>query len=112
MITLQIHFVIADGKTAAFEKLYAQVYVPALRKQVGYVRSQLLRVFPRDVAREIDAFADDFNYQMELVFDTEANRRSWVVSPEHQTAWPQASGLADKVVWRGFDIAGCDQETL
>ena len=49
-----------------------------------------------------------FNYQMELVFDTEKNRRKWVASKEHAVAWPHASGMAKKVAWRGFDVVGTD----
>jgi antibiotic biosynthesis monooxygenase (ABM) superfamily enzyme len=108
MIALQIHFAVADANAAAFERLYEQVYVPALRKQAGYVRSQLLRVFPPQVAQELGALSDAFNYQMQLVFDSEENRRRWVASAEHDSAWPQASGLADAVGWRGFDVAGLD----
>lgn len=108
MMLLQIYFDIPAGREADFERLYREVYAPALRKQAGYRGSQLLRLFPPDVAREIDAAPAEHTYQMELVFDTEENRRRWAASPEHQVAWPQASGMALRVAWRGYDIAAGD----
>ena len=107
---LEIYFKVSKKRAADFEKNYVQSYVPALRKQQGYLRSNLLRVFPEKVAREIDAAPTEFNYQMELVFDTEENRRKWVASKEHATAWTLASGMAQKCAWRGYDVVGKDQK--
>ena len=50
------------------------------------------------------------NYQMQLVFDTEENRRKWVASKEHETAWPLASSMAEKFSWRGFDVVAKDSK--
>jgi antibiotic biosynthesis monooxygenase (ABM) superfamily enzyme len=108
MILLQIHFDVAEDRAAAFERMYRDIYIPALRKQTGYVRSSLLRLFPLQAAREIEAAPTEYNYQMELVFDTEENRRHWAASPEHQVAWPLASGMARQVAWRGYDWAAAD----
>lgn len=105
---LQIYFDVPGEKAGDFERMYRDTYVPALRKQQGYIRSTLLRLFPPLVAQEIEAAPSEFNYQMELVFDSEANRRRWAASPEHQAAWPQASGMARQVAWRGFDVAAAD----
>ena len=105
---LQIYFEVAADKTEAFEKMYADVYVPALRKQEGYIRSDLIRLFAKDAAKKIQAAPTAYNYQIELVFDSEENRVKWVASPEHQVAWPAASGLVRNAVWRGFDLVGED----
>ena len=109
-ILLQIYFKVSKERAALFERMYAESYVPALRKQQGYLRSSLLRLFPQSVARGIKAAPTDFNYQIELVFDTEENRRKWVASKEHAKAWPLASGMAEKFAWRGFDIVGNDEK--
>lgn len=106
MILLQIYFEIADSDSADFERLYRQVYVPALQVQPGYLRSNLLHLFPADTAAEISAAPSHFNYQLELVFDTESNRRRWVDSAEHQRAWPMAEALAISVAHRGYDLVG------
>ncbi len=110
-ILLQIYFQVSKERAADFEKVFTESYVPALKKQRGYLRSNLLRLFPEKVAKEIEAAATEFNYQMELVFDTEENRRKWVASKEHAKAWPLASGMAEKFAWRGFDVVGTDQKT-
>ncbi len=108
MILLQIYFEVAPEQTGAFERMYETVYAPALRKQAGYQRSSLLRVFPLQVSVEIGAASDPFNYQMELVFDSEENRRRWAGSADHRAAFPQAQALAGRVAWRGYDIAASD----
>lgn len=108
MILLQIYFDVPSEKERDFESMYAEAYVPALRKQKGYLGSKLLRLFPPDVVKEIEAAPTEFNYQMELMFDTEENRRLWVASEEHSLVWPLAAGMTQNVAWRGFDIVGSD----
>ena len=108
---LQIEFRVSPDKAVDFEKMYTESYVPALRKQQGYLRSSLLRLFPADVAGEIQAMPTEFNYQMELVFDTEQNRRKWVASEEHASVWPLAFGMVRKAIWRGYDVVADDHNT-
>ncbi len=109
MILLQIYFDIAAEQADAFQEMYVNQYAPALQHQQGYQRSRLLRLFPADVAAEIEAAPTEFIYQMELEFDSEENRRRWVSSPEHSVLWPLASGMARTVAWRGYDVAAADE---
>ncbi|HEY3291291.1 MAG TPA: hypothetical protein VGK87_14275 [Anaerolineae bacterium] len=109
MMVLQIYFNVSAEYAEAFERMYADVYAPALRKQQGYVSSRCIRVFAPAVSQEIGAEPTSFNYQLELVFDTEANRRLWAASDEHTHAWPLATALAQSVTWRGYDIVGSDR---
>ena len=109
MILLQIYFDIAPAEADAFQEMYVTQYAPALQKQQGYQRSRLLRLFPAQVAAEIEAAPTEFTYQMELEFDTEENRRRWVNSPEHGVLWPLASGMARTVAWRGYDVTATDE---
>ena len=106
---LQIYFEVEPDKASEFEQIYQTDYVPAMQKQTGYEGSRLLRLFPAAVATEIEAKETPFNYQMELVFDTEENRRQWAASDDHQKVWPMAQGLAKRVAWRGYDVAGRDR---
>jgi len=108
MILLQIYFEIPKERSASFEEMYENVYVPALRKQQGYLGSKLLRIFPPAASEAIEASPTEFNYQMELIFDTEANRMKWVASSEHVEAWAKAEAMAKSVAWRGYDVAGGD----
>ncbi|NMD03200.1 MAG: hypothetical protein GYA71_08010 [Bacteroidales bacterium] len=109
MIKLQMFFKVSEGKSEDFERMYSEVYVPAMRKQKGYLGSELLRVFPEDISKEISAAPMDYKYQMEIAFETEDLRRRWVDSPEHKAAWPAAEALASGYEWHGYDVAGLDQ---
>jgi mannose-6-phosphate isomerase-like protein (cupin superfamily) len=111
MMKLQMFFEVDPDKCEAFEKNYTDVYVPALRKQVGYLGSKLIHLFPENVAKGIGAAATKFNYQMELMFDTEAHRQQWTKTKEHDAAWPQTTSFVKSFEWRGYDVVGMDQVT-
>ncbi|MCZ6632754.1 MAG: hypothetical protein O7G87_05065 [bacterium] len=106
---LQIYFQVAEDKRADFEAMYANDYVPAMQKQVGYEGSRLLRLFAPEICEEIQSEETPYNYQMNLVFDTEENRRKWAASEEHQVVWSLAQGMVEQVAWRGYDVAGSDK---
>ena len=69
-----------------------------------------MRYFPDNLAKEIQAEPSDYNYQVQISFATETDRRNWVASPQHQIAWPAASGLATAYKWRGYDVMGDDDQ--
>ena len=105
-MSLQMDFIVTPDKAAAFEKMYTEVYVPALKQQKGYLGSKLYRLYAPDLAKKIQAEPTTYNYQLQIFFDTEANRMVWVGSQIHQkTAWPTAAKLADEhYKWRGYDV--------
>ncbi|WP_425635758.1 cupin domain-containing protein [Algoriphagus yeomjeoni] len=109
-MALQMDFVVLLENAAAFEKMYHSIYVPAMLVQDGYLSSKLLRLFPEEKAKGIEAEPTEFNYQIQISFDTEENRRKWVASPQHQIAWPAASELAESFKWRGYDVMGEDDQ--
>jgi hypothetical protein len=107
-MVLQMDFVVPEENSEAFEKMYHSIYVPAMTVQQGYLGSRLLRLFPEEVARSIQAEPTTYNYQIQISFDTEENRRKWVASDQHQIAWPAASRLAKEYKWRGYEVKGED----
>ncbi|MBK7870481.1 MAG: cupin domain-containing protein [Saprospiraceae bacterium] len=109
-IVLQMDFVVPKENAAAFEKTYYSIYVPAMTVQKGYLSSKLLRFFPDAIAKEIQAEPTTYNYQVQISFATEQDRRNWVASKEHQIAWPAASSLATAYKWRGYDVMGDDNQ--
>ncbi|RAI88010.1 cupin domain-containing protein [Algoriphagus yeomjeoni] len=109
-MALQMDFVVSLENAAAFEKMYHSIYVPAMLVQDGYLSSKLLRLFPEEQAKGIEAEPTAFNYQIQISFDTEENRMKWVASPQHQIAWPAASQLAESYKWRGYDVMGEDDQ--
>ena len=109
-VLLQMDFTVPKENAAAFEKMYYSIYVPAMTVQKGYLSSKVLRYFPDNLAKEIQAEPSDYNYQVQISFATETDRRNWVASPQHQIAWPAASGLATAFKWRGYDVMGDDDQ--
>jgi len=106
MILFQLFFDVADQKRTEFEQAYTSVFEPALRKQAGFQNSKLLRLFSPAGQTEIGAAPTEFNYQVNFVFDSEQSRRVWAKSPDHDIAWPKFSAIANKAVWRGYDVIG------
>jgi mannose-6-phosphate isomerase-like protein (cupin superfamily) len=109
-MALQMDFVVPRENAEAFEKMYHSIYVPAMSVQQGYLGSTLLRLFPDDIAKGIQAEPTTFNYSIQISFDTEENRRKWVASDQHLIAWPAASKLAKEYKWRGYDVMGADKQ--
>ena len=109
MAKLQMFFEVEPVNFEAFEKNYIDVYVVALRKQVGYIGSRLLRRFPDDVSKRVGSPETKFTYEMELLFDTEEHRVMWTKTKEHDYAWAQTSAMAKSYQWFGYDIVGMDQ---
>lgn len=105
---LQIYCRVSEENARAFEAMFEKFYVPAMQVQEGYLGSRLLRLFPPELEAKIQACPTGFNYQINLVFDTEENRQKWVASDEHQVAFPMAQSLTEEMAWRGYDIAGED----
>jgi mannose-6-phosphate isomerase-like protein (cupin superfamily) len=109
-MALQMDFIVTKENAEAFEKMYYSIYVPAMTVQQGYLSSKLLRLYPENLSKEIQAEATTYNYQIQISFDTEENRRKWVASSQHQIAWPAATGLAKEYKWRGYDVMGDDDQ--
>jgi mannose-6-phosphate isomerase-like protein (cupin superfamily) len=107
-MALQMDFIVLKENSAAFEKMYHSIYVPAMTVQQGYLGSKMLRLFPEEAGKAIEAEPTAYNYQIQISFDTEENRKKWVASAQHQIAWPAASGLAKSYKWRGYDVMGSD----
>lgn len=109
-MVLQMDFVVAKENAEAFEKMYRSIYVPAMTVQQGYLSSKCLRLYPENLSKEIQAEPTTYNYQIQISFDTEENRRKWVASSQHQIAWPAATALAKEYKWRGYDVMGDDDQ--
>lgn len=108
---LQMDFIVAEENIIAFEEMYYSIYVPAMTVQDGYISSKLLRLYPEDLSKEIEAEPTTYNYQIQFSFKTEDKRREWVASNQHKIAWPAASSLAQKFKWRGYNVMGDDKQS-
>lgn len=93
MITLHITMQAKPGRATDLVKVFTDTYVPAIRKQRGFLRAMLLQEHERR-----DRFGID------IYFDTEEHRVHWVASPDHARAWPQIESVAQQICWTGYDI--------
>jgi mannose-6-phosphate isomerase-like protein (cupin superfamily) len=109
MAKLQMFFEVEPANYDAFEKNYMDVYIPALRRQVGYLGSKLIRRFPADVSKRIGSPDTKFTFEMELMFEKEEQRVAWTKTVEHDIAWGKTSALAKSYQWFGYDVVGMDQ---
>ncbi len=104
MILFELHFQVDPGKSAEFEKAYEEVFAPAISKQKGFQSLKLLRLYAPEVIAEIEASSTEYQYQLNFTFESEAARRVWATSADHDVAWPKLSALATKFFWRGYDL--------
>lgn len=91
-VELHIYLTAKPGGEAGLERVYKEVFYPAVSRQQGFRSSQLMRK-PQTA-----------EYTVRLSFNTEELRAKWVASDDHQKAWPALSGTAAKVSWQGFGV--------
>lgn len=92
-VQLHIYIETKTGMGKKLEKLYRDAYVPAIKVQKGFLATRLLRHYESSTRYEID-----------ISFETEAQRATWAVSKEHQEAWPKIEAIGAKITWQGFDV--------
>ena len=95
MITLHIALRLKAGRGAALEALYRETYVPAITRQAGFRTTILLR-----------SADDPDRYEIDIVFDTEAQRQIWADSADHEATWPRVVALCEGFTAAGFVIVG------
>jgi heme-degrading monooxygenase HmoA len=104
MILFELHFQVEPQKRAEFETAFGEVFAPAISKQKGFQSLKLLRLFAPEVIAEIEASPTEYQYQINFTFESEAARRVWATSADHDVAWPKLSSIAQKFFWRGYDL--------
>src|SRR5882672_8239658 len=104
MILFELHFQVDEQKRDEFEKAYAQIFAPAISKQRGFQSLKLLRLYSPAAIAEIEASSTEYDYQINFTFESEAARRVWATSADHDVAWPKLSGITKKFFWRGYDL--------
>jgi heme-degrading monooxygenase HmoA len=104
MILFELHFQVEPQRCAEFENAFAEVFAPAISRQQGFQSLKLLRLYGPEVIAEIGASATEYQYQINFTFESEAARRVWATSADHDVAWPKLSALTTKFFWRGYDL--------
>ena len=104
MILFELHFQVNAERKGEFEKAVAELFVPAISKQKGFGGLKLLRFYAPSVVAEIEASPTEYDYEINFTFESEAARRVWATSADHDVAWPKLSSIAKKFFWRGYDV--------
>lgn len=91
-VELHIYLTAKAGGEMELERVYKQVFYPAVSRQQGFRSSQLMRK------------PSTAEYTVRLSFNTEELRGKWVASDDHQKAWPALSGAAAKANYAGFAV--------
>lgn len=93
MVTLHIYLTTRPDQGDALEELYRTVYVPAIMKQDGFRATALMR-----------AYDSRTQYEIDIAFETEAQRQTWAESADHADTWPRIVALCTDVGAQGFDL--------
>ncbi len=104
MILFELHFQVDESKRSEFEKAYAELFAPAISKQQGFKSLKFLKLYTPSALKEIEASPTEYDYQINFTFESEALRRKWATSSDHDVAWPKLSAIASKFFWRGYDV--------
>ena len=103
MITLHIYLQVMPNHAAEFERIYREVYVPAISTQRGFQHTALLRTYAPDRSATIEG-RQDWEYEIDIMFETEEHRRTWAAGPEHAQVWPLVEAMCGRITWQGFDF--------
>ena len=89
---LNVDLDVKSGKEQNLESFFRTVFVPAISKQEGFSRTQLLRSH--------DAGAP---YRLSIEFQNQTLQQKWVAQPLHQEIWPQMEANFDKYSVHNYD---------
>jgi heme-degrading monooxygenase HmoA len=83
-IQLHCDLDVTPGKEKMVEKNFETTFRPTISRQPGFVDVKLLKF---NAAKMGDG-PKNASYRLVISFQTEAQRVTWVATPDHQTAWP------------------------
>jgi len=91
-VELHIYLTAKTGQEQELERVYKEVFYPAVSRQQGFRSSQMMRK------------PNTAEYTVRLSFHTEAQRMKWVASDDHQRAWPALGAASSKSSYAGFGV--------
>ena len=93
MIKLEVELELLPEKKTEFLNIFKSDFAPAISKQAGFTRVSLLK-----------QRGGQSKYQMEIVFQSEAQRLAWVKTVEHEQSWLKLEALIGSHTAKGFDF--------
>ena len=83
-IQLQVDLSVDPAKEAAMMKHYREVFLPAARKQEGFIDLKMIKLRQTPMGKA----PEGVNWRFVLNFKSEELRQKWVNSALHQQVWP------------------------
>ena len=87
-IQLHVDLEVDPSKEKEMVENYRNIFQPTIRQQAGFVDVKLLKL--REAL--FGARQGKAKYRLLISFQTEAQRKSWVATDEHQRVWPSIAG--------------------
>lgn len=104
MIQFQVRQKVASDDLATFETIIRRSFIPAVSRQEGFVSFRLLYEYPEDIRSELGATSDGFHVVVQLTFETEEHRRTWVETAEHESVGQELAGVVADASFSGYTI--------
>lgn len=103
-IQLHVDLQVDLSRTAEIAAVFRDTFVPAIRRQPGFLGVELLKF------REARSGSEpgDFTHRLLIRFETEEQRRQWVASEDHQQAWPAIKAVLTGAQYQVnlYDVVG------
>lgn len=111
MIVFQIHLRAAEGAAAELERVISDEFVPAVRRQPGFIDVKVLRAYREQPGNPPELIAQGYGHQLVLTFVDESHRLAWSLSEDHEWIFPRVRALADGVFGAGYELARWDESS-
>jgi len=92
VFVLNVDLDVKSGSEQNLENTFRTVFVPAISKQEGFSRTQLLRPHNSGAA-----------YRLSIEFKDHGLQQKWVAQPLHQEIWPQMEANFNSYSVHNFD---------
>jgi heme-degrading monooxygenase HmoA len=89
---LNVDLDVKSGSETSLENIFKTVFVPAISKQEGFSRTQLLRPQVSGAA-----------YRLVIEFQTHELQQKWVAQPLHHEVWPLLEANFSAYTVHNFD---------
>ncbi|MGJ8720344.1 MAG: MBL fold metallo-hydrolase [Salinibacterium amurskyense] len=88
----------------ALRRMFSENYLPALRRQSGFVDAELIRAFDPSRQAQIEGLATAHSHELRLRFTSEDARLAWVASDDHSAAWNALIAVAVPEGHRAYEV--------
>lgn len=99
-VQLHIDIVVEPGREAEMESNYNTIFRPVISRQPGFVAVQLLQLREGVVGEH----PKNAQYRLQITFETEEQRETWVASDDHQEVWPEVAKTFQEFCAYLFDV--------